>query len=146
MRKVLRNAVLVLSCLLLMTTIAFASEGIIPTASNYIFGTNAGITPESNGELIISFHLGSPSPMTELGASSIDIYEDNGRTTRCVKTVYSTDKGYEDMMGSGMYYGSNIRYTGTIGYDYYAKVHFVARNSSGGDAVTSTTTTVTAKR
>lgn len=146
MRKVLRNIALVIGCLFLMSTIAFASEGISPIASNYIFGTTAGIVPESNGKLIISFHLGSPSPMTELGASSIDIYEDNGKTTKCVKTVYSTDKGYEDMIGSGMYYGSNISYIGTIGYNYYAKVHFVARDNLGGDAVTLTTTTVTAKR
>ncbi len=146
MRKFLRNLVFILGCLFLMSTIAFASENIMPLASNYIFGTNADIIAGNKGELTISFHLGSPAPMTELGASSIDIYENNGKTTRWVKTVYSTDEGYENMMGSGMYYGSNITYTGTIGYDYYAKIHFVARNSSGGDTVTSTTPTVTAKR
>lgn len=144
MKKLLKKFAFCLACLFLLNTTVFAAEEIMPLSSSYIFGTFSDIITESNGKLLITFHLNSPAPMTELGASSIDIYENNGRSTKLVATIYATDKGYEHMMGSGTYHGSNITYDGTIGYQYYVKVHFTASNSTGGDTVTSTSPTVTA--
>ena len=77
-------------------------------------------------------------------SASIEIYENNGRTTKLVDTIYATDRGYEHMLGSGTYHASNITYDGTIGYQYYVKVHFTASNSNGGDTATSTSRAVTA--
>lgn len=146
MRKVWKSIVVVLTCLLLLNTAAFASDGIMPLSSAYICGTHSDIIPEHGGKLLITFHLNSPAPMTTLGASAIEIYENNGQGARWIKTIYSTDPGYSNMIGSGMYYGSNITYTGKPGYKYYAKVYLTARNSTGFDTIPSTTPVVTAIR
>lgn len=146
MRRIFKKIALVLACILLLCSTVSASDDIMPLSSAYIFGTYSDIIPESGGRLLITFHLNSPAPMTTLGASSIDIYENNGQGARWIKTIYSTDPGYSNMIGSGMYYGSNITYTGKPGYKYYAKVHLTARNSTGFDTITSTTPVVTAIR
>ena len=146
MRKILKNMAIGFACLLLLSTSALAAENFSPLSSSYIYGTFSDIIPESNGKLLITFHLNSPAPMTTLGASSIDIYENNGHTTKLVDTIYATDSGYEHMMGDGTYHASNITFGGTVGYQYYAKVHLTASDSSGEDTATSTSPTVTAKR
>ena len=145
MKKILRNLAFVFACLLLLTSTAFANGNIESRASSYIFGKYANIYAESNGCLKITFWVSSPAPMTELGASAIDIYENDGRSTRLIETVYATDPGYSHMMGSGTYHGSNIIYEGTVGYKYYAEVHLTASDSTGGDTVKHPSPTVTAK-
>ena len=144
MRKLLKKFVTGFVCLFLLSTTVFAAEEILPVSSSFIYGIFSDIIAESDGQLLITFHLNSPAPMTELGTSSIEIYENNGRTTKLVDTIYATDRGYEHMLGSGTYHASNITYDGTIGYQYYVKVHFTASNSNGGDTATSTSRAVTA--
>lgn len=148
MQKVSRSLAVILACLLLLNTTAttFASDDIMPLASRYIAGTHSDIIPQSGGKLLITFWVSSPAPMTKLGAASIDVYENNGTGARWVKTILPTDPGCANMLGSGTYHGSNVTYTGTPGYKYYAKVHLTARNSTGFDTITSTTPTVTAIR
>lgn len=146
MKKHLSSLAFFLVCLLLLNTVAFAADSISPQSSAYIFGTHANMTAESNGNMKISFWVSSPAGMTKLGASSIDIYENNGQTTKWVKTIYATDEGYEHMMGSGTYHGSNVTYKGTIGYKYSAKVHLTASDNTGGDTITRTSPEVTAKK
>lgn len=146
MNKPLRNVAFLFACLFLLNTTAFAVDEISPQSSAYIFGTSTNMVAGRNGNMTISFAVSSPTAMTELGASSIDIYEVNGRSTTLVETVYSSDPNRENMLGNGTYHSSNITYTGIIGYAYYAEVHFTARNSTGGDNITKTTPTVTAKK
>jgi len=146
MRKILSNMGTALLILLLLNTPVLACDQIVPLASDYISGTYSNIFAGSNGNLTISFRITSPGPMTKLGATSIDIYENNGRTTKLVDTVYATDAGYENMMGTGISHASNITFSGTVGYQYYAKVHLTASNSNGGETTTSISPTVTAKR
>lgn len=146
MKKVLKGFVPVFVCLLLLTSTAFADGGIEPRASSYIFGKYANIYAESNGKLKITFWVSSPTPMTTLGASAIDIYEDNGSSTRLIDTIYATDPECSHMLGSGTYHGSNITYEGTVGYKYYAEVHLTASNSTGGDTIKYPSPTVTAKK
>lgn len=146
MRKISSNFGTALLILLLLTTPVFAFDQTMPLASDYIAGTYSNISAGSNGNLTISFRVTSPGSMTKLGATSIEIYENNGRTTKLVDTVYATDAGYENMMGTGTSHASNITYDGTVGYQYYAKVHLTASNSNGGETTTSISPTVTAKR
>lgn len=146
MKRTPKIIVLFLASLCALSITAFAAEGVMPFSSSYIFGIHSNIVAGKNGSLTISFRLNSPAPMTELGASSIDIYENNGQTTKLVKTVYATDDGYSYLLGSGTYHSGNITYSGTIGYKYYAKVHFTASDNTGGDTATSTSPTVTAKK
>lgn len=103
MRKLLKKFVTGFVCLFLLSTTVFAAEEILPVSSSFIYGIFSDIIAESDGQLLITFHLNSPAPMTELGASSIEIYENNGRTTKLVDTIYATDRGYEHMLGSGTF-------------------------------------------
>lgn len=146
MRKVSRSLAVILACLLLLNTTAtaFASDDIMPLASSYIAGTYSDIIPQSGGKLLITFWVCSPAPMTTLGAASVRVYEDDGTGARWVKTIFPTDPGCENMLGSGTYHGSNVTYTGTPGYTYYAKVYLTARDSTGFDTIPSTTPVVTA--
>jgi len=146
MKKVLKIFACALACLLLITSTAFADGNPAPQSSEYIFGTYANITAGNNGSLTITFRVTSTGPMTELGASAIDIYENSGRSFKLIDTIYPTNPDYSNMMGNGTYHGSNITYTGTIGYKYYADVHLTAKNSTGSDTIIESTPTVTAKR
>ena len=146
MQKVSRSLAVILACLLLLNTTAttFASDDIMPLASSYIAGTYSNIIPQSGGKLLITFRVTAPAPMTSLGAASVLVYEDDGTGARWVKTIFPTDPDCENMLGSGTYHGSNVTYTGTPGYKYYAKVYLTAQNSTGLDTIPSTTPTVTA--
>jgi len=146
-KKILKYLSLVFTCCILLQTTSFAAEAVEPRASEYIFGTHVSITANSNGQLSISFSISCLDEMTEAGATAIYLYEDNGSTEKCVKTYRCTDKEYEYILAKNTdFYGSNVTYSGTIGYDYYAIVYLKAGNSTGSDTVVSTTRTVTARR
>lgn len=147
MKRCLRGLALMMLCLFALNTTVFASNIVSPRASSYIVGTNAYITPESNGLLIVTFSISAYGEMSEIGATSVEIYEDNGHTTKRVATYNYTDPAYSFMMGKNEgIHAKDISYNGTVGYKYYAKVYFRASNSFGGDAVTETTPVVTAKK
>lgn len=145
MKNVIKGLFAFFVCLLLLNSTALAADGIMPTSSAYIFGTHANMKAGNNGELNISFWISSPAIMSELGASSIDIYENNGHSTRWIDSIYVSDRGNEKMLGSGTYHSCDLIYQGTIGYEYYAKIHFTASDNTGGDTITKTTPTATAK-
>ena len=80
-----------MACLILLTTSAVAeSEPISPHASEYINGTSADIVAESNGHLRIYFSVGATDIMSELGATVIYVYENDGNSTRVVATLRCT--------------------------------------------------------
>ena len=68
---------------------ASASNSILPQSSSYIMGTSADIIAESNGHLIISFSISSYGKMSEIGATSIELYENTGSSTKRVATYLS---------------------------------------------------------
>ena len=84
-----------LACCILLQTTALATNAIEPQASLYIAGTHVNITANSNGGLLISFSVSCLDEMTEAGATTIYLYEDNGNTEKCVKTYRCTDRDYE---------------------------------------------------
>lgn len=145
--KLLKYFSCILTCCILLQTAASATEAIEPQASLYIAGTHVNIAANSNGELTISFSVSCLDEMTEVEATTIYLYEDNGNTKKCVKTYRYTDKEYKYILAKNtVYYGSNVSYNGTIGYDYYATIYLKAGNSTGSDTVVSTTRTVTASK
>lgn len=145
--KILRYFSVILTCCILLQTTSLAAETIKPQASDYIFGTHVNIAANSNGALTISFSISCLDEMTEVGAATIYLYEDNGNTEKCVKTYRCTDRDYEYILGKNTdYYGSNVSYNGIIGCDYYATVYLKAENKTGSDTVIATTRTVTARR
>lgn len=144
MKKLSKVLATMLACIFLLNATALAAA---PRSSAYIFYTYANMTAESNGKLKISFSVTGMDVMSKIGASTIKLYENNGKSTTLVKTYRSTDTEYSNMMGSNsLIYANYVTYSGTIGYKYYAEVSFTAGNSSGSDTFTSSTPTVTAKR
>lgn len=147
MKKCLKGLSIALVCLFCLNTTVFASDIFSPRSSTYIVGTNAYITPESNGLLVITFSISTYGKMPEIGATSIEIYEDDGQTVKRVATYNYTNPEYSFIMGSNEgIHAKDVTYNGTIGYKYYAKVYFKASDSFGGDAVTEITSVVTAIR
>lgn len=146
MKNIIKRVFTLFICLLMLNCTAFASDNISPQSSEYIFGTHANMKAGNNGELIISFWVSSPATMTTLGASSIDIYCGHGLSAMWIDTIYASDPTDEEMLGNGTYHSCDVTYQGTIGYEYYAKIHFVASNNTGGDSITRTTPSVIAKK
>ena len=148
MKKNLRGFAFAMACLILLTTSAVAeSEPISPHASEYINGTSADIVAESNGHLRIYFSVGATDIMSELGATVIYVYENDGNSTRVVATLRCTQDEYSYFMAENTaFHGGNVVYKGIVGYKYYAKVYLKAGDSTGSDTLTHTTATVTAKR
>jgi len=134
-----------LLCLVLLSTTAFANDYDFSRTNAYITRTRATIDVLGDGELSIGFNISGKGKMDEIGATTIYLYENNGRTTRVAQTFRHTDPGYTYLMGTDSYYHSgNVSYEGTPGYTYYAVVEFRAGNSSGSDSTSYTTSTVTA--
>ena len=147
MKKFLRCLSLALVCMFLFNITASASNSILPQSSSYIMGTSADIIAESNGHLIISFSISSYGKMSEIGATSIELYENTGSSTKRVATYNSTNPSYSYIMGKNEgVHAEAVTYDGTIGYKYYAKVHLKACDQYGGDSVTTISPTVTAIR
>lgn len=145
MKKCQRGISLFLVCLFFLNTTAFAVD-MTTKSSSYIAGTNAYITPEHNGLLVITFSISAYGEMSEIGATSIELYEDNGSSTKRVATYKHTNPDYSFIMGSKEWvHAKDIFYNGTVGYKYYAIVHLKASDSFGGDTVTEVTSMVTAK-
>lgn len=110
-----------------------------PYASDYISACRASISKgDSSGDVAITFNITAYKTPTSIGASKIVIYKSNGTQ---VKTITgSTSNGLLWSSGkNGMY-----THSGTSGTSYYAEVTFIAKNASGSDTRTMTTSMVTA--
>lgn len=142
----MRGISLSLAILFLLNAVAFASEPNVIQSSSYIAKTSVEIKAMANCQIRISFSITGTGRMSELGATTIYLYEDDGHSTELIKTYKSTDPNYPNMMAdNAFYHGSNVTYTGTAGYKYYASVHFKAGNSSGSGTTVGTTEIVTAQ-
>ena len=128
-KKFLSSFLAVLMVSSILCTFAAASE----RSSAYLSAYRAGITPESDGKLVITVDVTGVGRMSEIGAKTIYVYEStDGQYFRWVATYESSD--YPQMMGSGsIFYEDVITHQGTPGRYYYAKACVYAGNDTGGD-------------
>lgn len=134
------SVILVIVFLVGAPVYALAAEA---RASAWFSGYGASVVASSNGKLYIDFRVVGTGTMTKLGASTIEIYKSNGTF---VKSISYTASGNEYMMGyNTAYHSGSVPYSGVAGQKYYAVVTFFARNSSGADTRTYTTSITTAK-
>lgn len=134
-------AILVI-CLLssLLCTMAFARS------SAYLDTYCATVTPKSGGKVVVTVSVSGVGRMTEIGATTIYIYEssDNKSFTKVATYDY---EDYPEMMGSGtFYYEDPVTYSGKVGYYYFASVYCYAAKDGGSDEKNYTTTAVQAIR
>ncbi len=123
----------------LLCTFAFARS------SAYLSSYGASVTAKSGGKMVVTVDVSGRGPMTQIGATTIYIYEsaDNRSFTRVATYNY---EDYPEMMGSGtVYYEDPVTYYGKIGYYYYASVYCYAAKDGGSDEKNYTTTAVQAR-
>lgn len=127
-------------CMLSSLFCTFASA----RSSAYLDSYGASVTAKPGKKLIVTVDVSGRGPMTQIGATTIYMYEssDNKTFTRVATYDY---EDYPEMMGSGSFYCEDpVTYIGKVGYYYKASVYCYAANSSGSDEKNYTTTAVKA--
>lgn len=145
-KKFARIIAIVLVIAISFSTVAFADDTkkeVNPNqtkSSSYIDSYSGKISPQGNGRFNIIFTIVGTGTMTQIGASYIRIYK-NGTQ---VDSFWNTSSGRSGMMGYNTYVHVDTEgYQGVSGAIYYAKITFIAKNSSGSDIKYYTTTSVT---
>ncbi len=128
-KRFLSSILVLIMTLGLLCTMASAAV----QSSAYLDGYRAVLTPDSNGDMVITVDVTGVGYMPEIGAKTISVYEStDGQRFHWVATYESSD--YPIMMGSGsVFYKDVITHQGTVGRYYYAKACVYAGNSTGGD-------------
>ena len=133
--RTLSLAVAVLCVLSLFAPIASARD------SYYINTYVAYVTASTSGKVLITFEITAPRTMSEIGSTTIMVYENGSH----VKT-YSHSSTSGMMAYNKGIHGNYITHQGTVGKTYNATVIFRSGiTGSGFDNRTYYTNTVTAK-
>lgn len=143
----IRKVVLILACLMLLPSRAFAEDNGAARTNAYIARTWAMIECGEDGLLNLTFNISGMGKMNEIGATTVYLYEVSDTSTKAVATFSYLNPDYADiMMGSdSSFHAGNLPYSGTPGHRYYATVYFRAGNSTGSGTTSYTTSTVTAR-
>ena len=130
---------MLLVCVMLFSTTAFAAETVDSRASNFFVGSSVYFWNTSGRNYQIWFDVTAVGSMTELGASEIQVQRSTDeRNWTTVRTYYKED--YSQMTRSSTTsYANYVPFTATTGYSYRAVVTLYARNSSGSGYMQETT-------
>lgn len=138
MKQVRRCVSILLACMFLLTSTAFASE----KASDQIASYAIYATPIGNGQISIDFTIRSIFNMAEIGAEEIYVFEKSG-TSLIQKAHYTKDD--PDMSTTDMFYKvGTVVFDGVAGKTYYITVSVFATDYNGGSDSRSKSFTVTA--
>ncbi|MDO4314278.1 MAG: hypothetical protein Q4C45_00780 [Oscillospiraceae bacterium] len=108
-------------------------------SSAYLDSYRATVTPKSGGKMVVTVDVSGVGRMTQIGATTIYIYESSDNESFTKVATYNYED-YPEMMGSGtFYYDDPVTYNGTVGYYYLASVYCYAANASGSDEKNYTT-------
>lgn len=108
-------------------------------SSAYLDGYGASITPISGGKIVVTVDVSGVGRMTQIGATTIYIYESKDNKSFSIVATYNYED-YPEMMGSGtQYYEDPVTYSGTPRYYYFASVYCYAANANGSDEKNYTT-------
>ena len=139
MKQFTKCICILLVCVMMFTTTAFAAETVEPRGSNFFVGSSVYFWNTSGRNYEIWFDVTAKGTMTELGASEIVVQrstDEQNWTT--VRTYYMED--YSQMTDTGVArHVDCVPFTATNGYSYRAIVYLYARNSSGSGTMRATT-------
>ena len=138
MKQIRRCVSLLLACMCLLTSTAFASENASDQISSYFIY----VAPMGNGQLGMDFSITAPYYMEEIGAESITVYEitSSGRKLRAEFT-----KDDDGMIETDSWFQANTLYfDGVAGKTYYVTITVFATDYDGGSDSRSRSFTVTA--
>lgn len=134
----LMTLIFTMSCFFSISAFAAELEENTPYASTYFSSYNAAITSLGDGKIKINVYANGKRTMTQIGATKVVLKESDGSGWTTVKTFnYSS---YPDLMGYNQksHVGS-VSYNGISGKKYQAIVTFIAKDASGSDTKTYTT-------
>jgi hypothetical protein len=109
-------------------------------ASHQIMATSASMSTSNNGNVTVAFSITGTGTMTEIGATRIEIFEND----RLVAVFLNTSTS--GMMASNKTsHAGTITYRGVTGRSYRATVSLRATNDNGTDSRARQTNTVVAR-
>lgn len=131
--------------LLICLSASLLCVGASARSSNYLDLYGVVLTPQSEGKIAITVDVDGIRSMTQIGATTVYLYEStNGTDFTRIKT-YDYEK-YPIMMGSGRHFYKDIAtYNGVAGRYYYAIGYCYAGDETGHDEKPYTTSVVRAK-
>lgn len=135
-----RIATTLLATLMLLSC-CFSAGASVARASIYL--TYCGATTQAgtrSGTIEITYDVRASVRASTIGVSKIEIYKSNG--TRVTTINGSASNGL--LLSNEIRHRSSYTYKGVSGTAYYAKVTMTAKDASGSDSKTVTTSTVTA--
>lgn len=132
MKRFTQCICILLVCIMMFTTTAFAAETVEPRASDYFTASSVYFWHTSGNNYEIWFDVTAKGTMAELGTSKIQVQrstdEENWTT---VRTYYKED--YSQMTDTNITrHADCVPFTATTGYSYRAIVTLYAENRSGG--------------
>ena len=138
MKQVRRCVSILLACMCLLTSTAFASE----KASDQIVSYFMYAAPMGNGEIGIDFSITATAKMEEIGAESITVYEITPSGYKLRAEYTKDDPG---MIRTDSWVQTNtVYFDGVAGKTYYITVSVFATDYNGGSDSRSKSFTVTA--
>lgn len=131
MKQFTKCICVLLVCVMMFTTTAFAAETVEPRGSNFFSASSVYFWNTSGRNYEIWFDVTAVGTMTELGASEIVVQRSTDeRNWTTVRTYYKEDYSQMTDTNTAWHYDC-VPFTATAGYSYRAIVMLYARNSSG---------------
>ena len=142
MKRFINCICILLVCVMMFTTTAFAAETAESRASNFFTASSVYFWNTSGRNYQIWFDVTAVGTMTELGASEIQVQRSTDeRNWTTVRTYYK--ENYSQMTDTNTgHHADCVSYTATSGYYYRAVVTLYARNSSGSGYMQEVTATL----
>ena len=134
MKRFTRCVCLLLVCVMMLGTTAFAAEAAESRASDYFWYSSVYFWNTSGRNYQIWFDVTAVGTMAELGTSKIQLQRSTDEVNwTTFRTFYRDD--YPQMIATNTgQHGNCVSFTATTGYSYRAIVTLYAKNSSGGTA------------
>ena len=142
MKRFTQCICILLVCVMMFTTTAFAAEPVEPRASDFFWASSVYFWNTSGRNYEIWFDVTAVGTMTELGVSEIRVQRSTDeRNWTTVRTYYK--ENYSQMIDTNtVRHLDCVPFTATAGYAYRAIVMLYARNSSGSGYMQEVTATV----
>ena len=132
MKRFTQCICLLLVCVMMFSTTAFAAETLESRASDFFVGSSVYFWNTSGNNYEIWFDVTAKGTMAELGTSKIQVQRSTDEVNwTTVRTYNKAD--YPQMTDTNTaWHVDCVSYTATSGYAYRAIVTLYAKNSSGG--------------
>lgn len=109
---------------------ASAVERPVPYASDYIISYNVTCNAKGNGVIKVSFSIGAPRIVDEIGASQIIVEKKYGENVWVPVYVYDTASNPELSTTNDYSHGAYVLYNGEVGATYHAVVTVFSHTDS----------------